>query len=88
MNAKIVAHVGMPTRLMFRTANTKQKNRRFNMISQIGKQGYIQGQPNSWYKVEVVDVLKDAADRWQLRVKPISGSGTSVVYPKQLRRLV
>ena len=58
------------------------------MISQIGKQGYIQGQPNSWYKVEVVDVLKDAADRWQLRVKPISGSGTSVVYPKQLRRLV
>ena len=58
------------------------------MISQIGKQGYIQGQPNSWYKVEVVDVLKDAADRWPLRVKPISGSVTSVVYPKQLRRLV
>lgn len=58
------------------------------MIKNIGKRGYIQGQPNSWYKVEVVDVLKDTDDKWQFRVRPISGSGTSVIYPKQLRRLV
>jgi len=59
------------------------------MIKNIGKRGYIQGQPNSWYKVEVVEVLKDQPHgTWQLKVRPLSGSGTSVIYPKQLRRLV
>ena len=59
------------------------------MIRHIGRRGYVKaGKSDDMVKVEVVDVLKDTADKWQLRVRPLSGFGTSVIYPKQLRRLV